>query len=288
MMRISGTTLIQKEIDTLRQAGVTSIVVITGHEGERLERHLAHRGVICLRNDAYENAEMLDSVKQGIAYLEKKCSEILFLPADAPLFSRNTVEAVLAGSGQAVVPVCRGQNGHPVLIRKKLFRQILEYTGDSGLRGALKEAGAAVEQVTVEDVGVLMEVGNPEEYREALEYEKARIDSHSLQCAVRIYLEKEEEFFGPDTARLLQLIDQEGSLLSACKKMNMAYSKGWKMMKKAEGQAGFPFLARQAGGSEGGNSALTPEGRAFLEAYQAMEKEVTEAAGAAFRKYFAE
>ena len=287
MMRISGTTMIQREIDTLRQAGVDIVVVVTGYEGERLERHLAHRGVICLRNESYEKGEMLDSVKLGLNYLAGKCSEVLFLPADAPLFSARTLEAVLAGQGQAVVPACAGKSGHPVLLREKIFRQILDYTGGRGLRGALEAAGTAVEQVEVEDPGVLLEVDNREDYEEALAYEKARKTSHRLYHEVRILLGREEVFFGPGTAQLLRLVDREGSLLSACKQMNMAYSKGWKMLKEAEEQAGFPFLTRRAGGADGGNSVLTEQGRAFLEAYRKMEEEVEAAAKEAFLTHFA-
>ena len=52
MLKLTGSTLIQKEIDTLRKAGASPIVVVTGYEGEQLERHLSHRGVVCIRNEA--------------------------------------------------------------------------------------------------------------------------------------------------------------------------------------------------------------------------------------------
>lgn len=36
MMKLGRTTMIQKEIDTLRQAGITPIVVVTGYQAEEL------------------------------------------------------------------------------------------------------------------------------------------------------------------------------------------------------------------------------------------------------------
>ena len=60
MMKLGRTTMIQKEIDTLRQAGITPIVVVTGYQAEELERHIAHRGAVCVRNKKYETSQMFD------------------------------------------------------------------------------------------------------------------------------------------------------------------------------------------------------------------------------------
>ena len=54
-------------------------------------------------------------------------------------------------------------------------------------------------------------------------------------------------------------------MLGACQIRDISYSKGWKMLKIAEAQLGIQFLERQTGGSKGGFSVLTPEGKAFLE-----------------------
>ena len=43
MRKVGRTTMIQKEIDTLRQAGIRPIVVITGYQADILEHHIAHR-----------------------------------------------------------------------------------------------------------------------------------------------------------------------------------------------------------------------------------------------------
>ena len=286
LMKLGGTTLIQKEIDTFRQAGISPIVVVTGYRAEELERHLAHRGVVCLRNEQYSKGEMLDSIKLGLSWLESRCSAVLFLPADAPLFSVKTLERVLASKAQAVIPVFEGRTGHPILIRKALIPGILAYKGDFGLRGALAVNGAVSEKVNVEDPGILLEAGSQEEYRQLLEYEKELRDARSLRYRVRLTMEKEDVFFGPGTAELLQRVDEKGSLLSACKDMNMSYSKGWKKIKEAEDQMGFSFLEKKAGGADGGNSRLTEKGRAFLTAYLAMQADVERSANAFFHLYF--
>ncbi|NLG10863.1 MAG: LysR family transcriptional regulator, partial [Coriobacteriaceae bacterium] len=62
------------------------------------------------------------------------------------------------------------------------------------------------------------------------------------------------------------------SLNAAAKKIHMAYSKAWRIVKETE--AGFGFLLIDRDGARG--STLTPEGRKLLSAYKTLEGEGTE------------
>ena len=97
-----------------------------------------------------------------------------------------------------------------------------------------------------------------------------------------------EDFFGPGLFHLLQHIDKTGSIHAASKEMGISYSKCWKLLNRAEEQAGFPFLRRQSGGLHGGNSVITEEGRKFMEHYEALLEELREMTQVAFRKHFGE
>ena len=97
-----------------------------------------------------------------------------------------------------------------------------------------------------------------------------------------------EDFFGPGLFHLLQHIDNTGSIQAASKEMGISYSKCWKLLNRAEEQAGFPFLRRQSGGLHGGNSVITEEGRKFMEHYEALLEELKEMTQVAFRKHFGE
>ena len=55
-----------------------------------------------------------------------------------------------------------------------------------------------------------------------------------LRPSVRFRLAKSDTFFGPGVAEFLTLVDQSNSMQTACKEMEMSYSKGWKIIKKAE------------------------------------------------------
>ena len=107
-----------------------------------------------------------------------------------------------------------------------------------------------------------------------------------LGTSVQVRLTAEDIFFGPGKARLLENIELTGSIQEACARMELSYSKGSRMIKKAEKQLGFRLLERRIGGTGGGGSRLTPEAKELLEKYQTLVQRVREDADRAFREIF--
>ena len=156
------------------------------------------------------------------------------------------------------------------MIAKDWIPKILNYQGEYGLRSFLREpeADAVLEEIPVDDRGIIQAVETDED------------------CGMSLYLECDEVFFGPGIAQFLSLIDHTGSMQTACKQMHMSYSKGWKIMKTAERELGYPLLITQSGGAEGGYSQLTPKTKDFLNRFLQMEQEMNSQAARLFEKYF--
>ena len=55
---------------------------------------------------------------------------------------------------------------------------------------------------------------------------------------IKVELRAEDKFFGPGVCELLELIEQTGSLQSACTEMGLSYSKGSRMLRGIERQLG--------------------------------------------------
>ena len=107
-----------------------------------------------------------------------------------------------------------------------------------------------------------------------------------LHCGITLRLYREEKVFGPGVAELLETVRETHSLRSAAMKMDMAYSKAWKVVKAAEKGMGYPLLDSATGGSRGGGATLTPQAEELLTRYRAFEKECKEAVEAAYGRYF--
>ena len=76
--------------------------------------------------------------------------------------------------------------------------------------------------------------------------------------------------FGGGCASLLEGVAAEGSLNRAAKRMGMAYSKAWRIVREAEDHLGCELLSRD--GARG--SRLTPEGEGALGAYRELQAEI--------------
>jgi molybdate transport system regulatory protein len=72
----------------------------------------------------------------------------------------------------------------------------------------------------------------------------------------------------------LEKIDQTGSLKAAANLMSISYRKAWGDLSNAEKVFGVPLVIRQRGGSGGGETHLTEEGRYVLAFYKELRETV--------------
>lgn len=281
---LGSLSVIRRIIHTFRQAGAGDIVVVTGYQARELERHLARSGAICLRNEDWENSDMMASVRIGLAYLAASNCPVLFTPADIPLFTVSTVLLLLESGAESAVPQINKKRGHPLLLGANIQPFLLGYEGNGGLREALRLSPYQRTLVEVPDEGVLFDAELSTDCAELLE----RHRKQPFLPLVSLSLERELPFFDRTAAMLLRLIRQTGSVKNACGLMGLSYSKGWNILNDLELQAGITAIHRRPGGSDGGATTLTGEGEAFLERFTAYDEEVTAYAKACFDKYFGE
>lgn len=282
MLNLGSISIAQRVVATFQQAGVDKIVMVTGYNATVLERHLSGNGIVFLRNERYETTQMFDSCCIGLSYLRDKCDRVLFTPVDIPLFTAATVQALLETGAELACPVCGGETGHPTLLASRLIDAILADSGAGGLRGALERCGGELVRVPVADRGILFDADTPEDYRSLLSYHNAQL----VRPVVSVALAREKVFFDARTAMLLRLVDETASVRTACQRMQMSYSSGWNVIRALESQMNRTLLQRSQGGSGGGRSLLTEDGRRLLEAYEAYASALTDRAGALYERYF--
>ena len=212
LLNIGSMTIVRRIVATLRQAGAEKIVMVTGYNAETLEHHLAGSGIVFLRNPDYEHTHMFDSAKIGLGYLADKCDRILFTPVDIPLYTAATVSALLDSGAELACPVFDGQTGHPLLMSNAVAEKILSDSGEGGMQGAITRCGADMLEIPVDDEGILHDADTPQDYKKLLEF-------HNKQLArplVSVAIARETQFFDSKVAALLSLIEETGSVRSAC------------------------------------------------------------------------
>lgn len=282
LLKIGSMSIVSRIVATLRQGGAENIVMVTGYNADALERHLAGSGIVFLRNEDYEHTHMFDSAKIGLAYLADKCDRILFTPVDIPLFTAATVSALLDSGAELACPVFDGQSGHPLLMSDFVAKRILADSGEGGIQGAITRCGVDMTDIIVDDEGILHDADTPQDYNKLLEF-------HNKQLArpiVSVSIARENQFFDSKTAMLLMLIDETGSVSAACARMQISYSAGWNSLRNLETQMRKSIVSRSQGGSGGGNSRLTEDGKDLLRRFSMYEAWIREEALEQFQIIF--
>ena len=87
----------------------------------------------------------------------------------------------------------------------------------------------------------------------------------------------DEDAVGPGKIRLLELIDEHGSIAAAGRAMRMSYRRAWLLIDNLNQCFRKPLVQKQMGGERGGGAALTPFGRRVVKHYRDMEQEALSA-----------
>ncbi|MDO4594275.1 MAG: LysR family transcriptional regulator [Tissierellia bacterium] len=103
---------------------------------------------------------------------------------------------------------------------------------------------------------------------------------------VKTQIEGNKRFMGPGPYELLKYLKDENTVKDAAKKMNLSYSKAWKMINLIEKELGEKILDRKSGGSDGGESSLNKIGIELLEKYELYEKKIEKYANDVFEEIF--
>lgn len=101
-----------------------------------------------------------------------------------------------------------------------------------------------------------------------------KLSKLKTQTRITVYAGKnaDDATFGKGVATLMRGVKETGSLNAAAKRIKMAYSKAWRIVKETE--AGFGFMLIDRDGARG--STLTKEGEKLLAAYEDTEAKASE------------
>lgn len=178
LLPYKDTTIIRHVIELLRKAGADPVIVVAGYRADEIRTHLEGLNVDIVENTEYANTQMFDSIKLGLRELAGRCDRVAFMPVDVPDISPELVRRIFEIEGKMVRPVYRGRPGHPVMLDASLIKDICEYQGERGLRGAMEATGYEIIEPEADDDGIYNDLDTPEDYRRLLQ----RIEGKKKSC----------------------------------------------------------------------------------------------------------
>tara|TARA_R110001592_G_scaffold330696_1_gene612972 strand:- start:6181 stop:6624 length:444 start_codon:yes stop_codon:yes gene_type:complete len=88
-------------------------------------------------------------------------------------------------------------------------------------------------------------------------------DGRAVRLMIRVALGPDGSL-GPGKVRLMELIDEKGSISAACREMGMSYRRAWRLLQSLNGAFREEVVATRQGGNQGGGAELTEFGRTLL------------------------
>ena len=169
---------------------VHDLVVVTGHQADQIAALLSSYPVRCVFNSAYAQADMLVSIQVGLRALPAEATAALIVLGDQPRIQRAVIQRVTeqspsfakraacashrkrrggidAQQPQAIIiPSYQLKRGHPILIDRALWPEVLALSETTTLRDFIRAHEAQIRYVVVETDSVLKDLDTPEDYAE--------------------------------------------------------------------------------------------------------------------------
>ena len=165
LLPFGNKTVIECCIDSLRNGGVETIVVVLGHRADDMREKLT--GVRFAINPD-PDSEMGASIAVGLREIPENTQAILIALADHPAVPASVVASVIeewVEGARIVIPTWQGRGGHPVLVDLRFRSELLNLTESGGLRALFESHQAAITRVPVDSPFIARDMDTWDDYR---------------------------------------------------------------------------------------------------------------------------
>ena len=165
MALFDGYPLVRRTAETALLSRAGEVVVVTGHQEQRVSAALAGLAVRRTHNLDYASG-LAGSLIAGIRALAPEADGALIMLGDMPGVAAADLDRLIAAfvtsNGAAIVRATHdGRRGNPVILPRALFPEVMTLEGDTGARHIVESTDNAVVDVEI-GAGAAVDVDTPE------------------------------------------------------------------------------------------------------------------------------
>jgi molybdenum cofactor cytidylyltransferase len=163
---VRGKPLVRQCVDAALASRLDPVLVVTGHEAEKIQAALRGSAAAFVHNPDYRTG-LSSSLRAGIAAVPSDCDGAMILLGDMPGISPSLIDGLVSAfdplHGRSICVACAGgRQGHPVLWSRVYFDQIAGLSGDAGARKLVEAHAGRVIEVQAEDNAPLIDIDTKE------------------------------------------------------------------------------------------------------------------------------
>jgi len=166
LAEIGGKPLVRIVVDAVLASRARPVVVVTGHQRDKVEAALAGLPVKFVHNPHFADG-LGTSLKAGIAALPAEADGAIVCLGDMPQVDAALIDRLIGAfdpdhGALVVLPTIDGERGNPVVWSRRFFPDLMAVEGDVGARYLIGRYTEAVAEVPLTDTAALTDVDTPE------------------------------------------------------------------------------------------------------------------------------
>ncbi|HOO90692.1 MAG TPA: NTP transferase domain-containing protein [Syntrophales bacterium] len=177
LLSLNRSLVVEHTITCFRRAGINDIRVVLGYRAGDLVPIVDRHGVRYILNDRFKEG-MYSSIRKGVESFERNIEAFFLLPVDMPIVDSETIKKLAVAysntGARIIYPCFQGFRGHPPLIATEYIQEILTTEQPDGMRGLLRRHEKDAVDIEAEDLGILIDINTPFEYRHLLDLDSSR------------------------------------------------------------------------------------------------------------------
>ncbi len=166
LLTLGGRPLLERVLETVRDTQVDDIVVVLGHEADRVRDSVSFDGARAVVNPAYTDG-MSTSLRAGVRAADPRSDGLLIVLGDQPFVESATINRLIerrnGSHAKILIPTYEGARGNPVLLDRSLSEDVQSIRGDQGCRAIFGHHADGILEVPVDDPGILVDLDTPEQ-----------------------------------------------------------------------------------------------------------------------------
>jgi molybdenum cofactor cytidylyltransferase len=168
LLPYGGAPLLGHVLQTARGCPFDQLLCVVGGASAEVRRWVDLRGVEVVENADYGEG-CSSSIAAALGHLDDRCDVLVLMLGDQPSVTAATVEALLAGRGDAALAACAYSDGrgHPLAFARSMFGELAGLHGDKGVWKLMDRHAAEVVDVAIESA-IPLDVDTWEDYRQVL------------------------------------------------------------------------------------------------------------------------
>jgi molybdenum cofactor cytidylyltransferase len=168
LAEIGGKPLVRIAVQEALGSRARPVIVVTGHQHERVEAALKGLPVTIVHNPDFADG-LSTSLKTGIAAVPPDADGAIVCLGDMPQVDAALIDRLIAAfdperGALVVVPTIEGKRGNPVVWSRRFFSALATLDGDVGARHLIASYPEAVSEVALSDRAALVDVDTPEAF----------------------------------------------------------------------------------------------------------------------------